>query len=735
MEPIRIAFLWHQHQPYYKDPTSRRYILPWVRLHGLKDYYDLPAVLENYPTIHQNINLVPSLLLQLEDYLENDAKDEILLKTEIPAEALTTDDKFYLLKYFFMVNAEHLIRPYPGYWRLFQKRGADLSEKALRKNISLFSAQDFLDLQVWYNLAWTGETHKNRSPFAELVAKDHDFSEADKMLLLQEQRKILAKIIPEHKKLVQKGQVELSTTPFFHPIIPLLCDTQVAQVALPQAPLPEPPFRFPEDAHEHLQRAREFFKNRFGFYPRGMWPSEGSVSDEAALLFARNGLQWIATDEEILFQSLRLNRRNYSNRALQLYRAYSLETAAGSLYVFFRDHTLSDLIGFVYQKWDADEAARDFVERIRKIRLEILQAGGEKALKNAIVPVILDGENCWEFYPQNGRPFLKALYNRLSESGEIRSVTFSEFLQSQPEAIPLEKIYPGSWINHNFAIWVGNPEDNRAWDILRDARQDFEEKKASGLDKTRGEKAFREIMAAEGSDWFWWFGDDHFTENAAEFDLLFRRYLLQVYEWLQLEAPAALYEPIHREKLKTLHIEEPQGFIHPEIDGAYSNYFEWLGAGVFTAVPLGSSMQMVATHVARILFGFDLEHLFIRIEPKKKMDWQSVADMKIVVDFLKPAYFRFTFSAADLRKGRFSVPLFKKTNSKWEKTHHVVIGAFKDFIEAKVLFEAFGVKPGDELGFRVRVLQKGQILETWPEGGLIPVKVPDADWEQEDWMV
>ncbi len=735
MEPIRVAFLWHQHQPYYKDPALKRYILPWARLHGLKDYYDVAAILEEFPAIHQNINLVPSLLLQLEDYIQNDAKDEILVRSEMPAEALTDEDKLYLLKYFFMVNPFHLIQPYPGYWSLFQKRGSDISEEGLKRKIHSFSVQEYRDLQLWYNLVWTGESHKNQPPFRDLIKKDHGFSEQDKALLFEAQKNILSKIIPEHRKLAELGQVELSTTPFYHPIVPLLCDTSIAQVAMPKATLPEPPFRYPQDADAHLTRGREFFKNRLGFYPAGLWPSEGSVSDEACEHFVKNGVQWVATDEEILMQTLRLHGMAFTNRSLQLYRAYTLQTAEGPLHFFFRDHGLSDLIGFVYQKWEAEEAAADLVNRLLSIRSEILNSGGEAALRHAIVPIILDGENCWEFYPQNGRPFLQALYRKISAQPEIASVTFSEFLAQNPDTVPLEKIFPGSWINHNFAIWIGHPETNQAWSFLRDARTALEKAKQGEPNEEKLEEAFREVMAAEGSDWFWWFGDDHFTENAAEFDALFRGHLIRMYQILGLEPPAGLYEPIHHEELDFLHIEPPKGFIHPEIDGTYSNYFEWLGAGVFTAVPLGSSMQMVATFVARILFGFDLRHLYLRIELKKKMSRETLEKIKIVFDFVKPRRAQFTFTGRELENGRFSVPLFLKKDGRWEKTHHVVQGAFKDFVEAKVLFEAFGVKPGDELAFQVRILEKDNSLETWPSRGLISVVVPDDNFESEDWLV
>ncbi|HDZ10993.1 MAG TPA: glycoside hydrolase, partial [Bacteroidetes bacterium] len=339
MKPIKIAFLWHQHQPYYKNPDTDVYILPWVRLHGLKDYYDMVEILDNFPKIHQNFNLVPSLLLQLEDYVQNDAKDEILRKTEIPAAQLSEEDRLFLLKYFFMANPERLILPNPGYKRLFLKRRKNLSETGLKQALRFFTNQDFLDLQVWYNLSWTGESHKNQEPFKSLIQKDYNFSEEDKSTLLENQKLVLAKILKKHKDLAEKGQIELSTTPFYHPIVPLLCDTQIARVAMPKVSLPTPGFKFPEDADRQIRDGLDYFEQRFGFKPKGMWPSEGSVSPKASSLFAKNGIQWIATDEEILFQSLALDKLPAENRFRTLYRAYELTTSEGPIHYFFRDHT------------------------------------------------------------------------------------------------------------------------------------------------------------------------------------------------------------------------------------------------------------------------------------------------------------------------------------------------------------------------------------------------------------
>ena len=736
MVPIKIAFLWHQHQPYYKHPDTNVYILPWVRLHGLKDYFDMVDVLKDFPKIHQNFNLVPSLLLQLEDYVQNDAKDEILIKTEIAASSLTQEDKIFILKNFFMANTEHLILPYPGYKRLLSKRGNDISETGLKNILNTFTDQDFLDLQVWYNLSWTGESHKKLSPFKELIEKDHDFTEEDKQILLAQQKQILSKIIQMHQSLSEKGQIELSTTPFYHPIIPLLCDTDIAKMAMPNVSLPSPAFKHPEDADDHIARGLTFFKKRLGFQPSGMWPSEGSVSDAAANLFAKNGIRWIATDEEILFKSLTLNGLSLGNRNDTLYQTYRIQTDSGPINFFFRDHTLSDLIGFVYQKWESDEAASDFVSRIMDIRRQISQNYGNKQLEKAIIPIILDGENCWEFYPENGRPFLEALYSRLSETKEIQSVTFSEFLDQSSESPSLKKIFAGSWINHNFAIWIGHPEDNKAWTFLNNARLALEQERKLGISEEVYESAFREIMISEGSDWFWWFGDDHHTENAAEFDSLFRGHLIKLYELLKLDVPPDLYEPIHHEKAEKLLIKNPRGFIHPVIDGTYSNYFEWLGAGVFEAIPVASSMHMVSTLVARILFGFDLENLFIRVEHKVKLPQEEIRDLKIIFDFLKPERVRVAFPGNQLLQNRFTVPVQTRIDSKWVVSKEFTAnGAYRDFIEAQIPFKALGAKTGDEIGFQVRILKNNEPLEQWPENELIPVQVPDKDFESEDWLV
>ena len=306
MEQLNVAFLWHQHQPDYKQTDQNVFLLPWVRFHALKDYYDLVAILDDYPLIHQNFNIVPSLILQLNDYISGSCEDRVEILTRKKAEDLTEPEKINILKYFFQLNLKTMVDKYSGYRSLFRKRGAEFDDVNPGSALKRFSNQDFLDLQVWYNLAWLGEIHKKLTPFKELILKGCNFSEQDKHILLNAQKKILKKIIPKHIEIEKRGQIEISTTPLFHPILPLLCDTDIAKVSQPDIQLPKFRFRYPQYAKDQIKEAINFHQQQFGTKPVGMWPSEGSVSEEVAKLFSQQHVKWIATDEEILFNSWRM---------------------------------------------------------------------------------------------------------------------------------------------------------------------------------------------------------------------------------------------------------------------------------------------------------------------------------------------------------------------------------------------------------------------------------------------
>lgn len=603
MLPLRVAILWHQHQPYYKK--NDEFILPWVRLHGVKDYRDLPALLREYPAVKQTFNLVPSLLLQVQDYLRGNARDAVERYTLLPAEHLSTEQKQYILDNFFLCNTSRMVEPYSRYNELYEhmQNGTALQS---------FTAQDWRDLQTWYNLTWIGALSRQHDDAQYLFAKGRDFTEEEKCSVLSMHRRILAQVLPVLQAMSDSGQVELSVTPAFHPILPLLCNAESASVAMPDAPMPAKPFRYPQDAREHVQRGVEIFRNAIGSTPVGMWPAEGSVSTEALSLLADAGLQWAASDEHVLAQTL---GENYT--PLDKYFPYTFRSAEGrEIAMLFRDHVLSDVIGFVYSSWQATAAAADFCARLTAIRTQLVQEYGEEVLRTAVVPVILDGENCWEYYEGNGEPFLRALFQLLSSTPELATVTCSEAVAVERRAT-LEHMHPGSWINANFGIWIGNDEDNRAWDLLAQAREDVEGARPV-LDADAYRAALDMLYIAEGSDWFWWYGDANTSANDAEFDSLFRWYIEQAYRCAALDVPTAVYTPI-ASAVARLAVVPPSRVIVPAIRGIAADTGGWEGAGYVDAALAGGAMHHAVDVLTRLWFGSGNGMVYFRCDIRRPL--------------------------------------------------------------------------------------------------------------------
>ena len=594
MSRIYLCFLWHMHQPFYKDLISGEYKLPWTRMHALKDYYGMVRILEEFPGIHQTFNLVPSMMAQVEEYAAGEAKDPFLQKALQPAESLTDADRAFLLRHSFYSDPHRMIYRYPRYGELFDARNAQ------KTAYGFFGAQEFRDVQMWSQLAWFDEEFQANDPeVAEWIKRGRNFTLADQRRMGEKQREILGRVLPEYRKLAQSGQIEISTTPYYHPILPLLCDSDIAAVAHPGVPLP-PRFRYPGDAQRQLSLAREYVLQHFGAAPVGLWPSEGSVSDEVFTIAADLGFTWTATDSGVLNRTL--------SRAVPvdgLYRPYEWRQQGRKLGVVFRDHFMSDLIGFVYSKMDAGAAADDFLRRIRENCAGILGAG-----RDALVPIILDGENAWEYYYLNGRPFLRELYRRIQNDDRMRSLTMTEALSQIPSE-PLDHIFPGSWINANFDVWIGAEEDNQAWTQLLRARQTFDATAAVPEEQRR--LAFEELLIAEGSDWCWWYGPEHDSVNRVEFDQLFRSHLANVYRFLNLNPPEELSRPILRIAVPAVKI-EPSGAILPRIDGEVTSYFEWIGAGIYRVDERSGSMHGKKFLVKEVYFGSDGDNFFLRVD-------------------------------------------------------------------------------------------------------------------------
>ena len=410
------------HQPFYKDLISGEYHLPWTRLHALKDYYGMVKILEEFPEVHQTFNLVPSMMVQVDEYARDVAVDPFLLAALKPAEDLTETEQGFLLLNSFHADPQRLIYRYPRYRELYDawqasNRNAERARRAL-------GAQGFRDLQVLSQVAWFDEEFLEHDPEVRaLVEKGRNFSLEDQAVAARKQREILRLVMPAYRRLAATGQIEISTTPFYHPILPLLCDSDIAGVSHPGVPLPSR-FRYPDDARRQLEMAREYFSEGFGPKPRGLWPSEGSVSDEAFSIAAETGFTWAASDSGVLDRTI-----GHTPSVAEIYRPYLWKQGGRAMKVIFRDHFLSDLIGFVYSRMDAAQAADDFLFRIRQNCYAILASG-----RDALVPIILDGENAWEYYDRNGRPFLRELYRRIPLETNMKAVTVSEALAARAAA-------------------------------------------------------------------------------------------------------------------------------------------------------------------------------------------------------------------------------------------------------------------------------------------------------------
>jgi alpha-amylase/alpha-mannosidase (GH57 family) len=721
----QVALLWHMHQPSYEDLVTQEHILPWVRLHALKDYYGMVAMLEAFPKVRVTFNLVPSLLVQIEAFAENRARDRFLELSLKPSATLTDRETQFILENFFHAQRERMIDIHPRYAELLVRRDAGMD---IRGVADRFSEEDLRDLQVWHKLAWIDPIYmEGDSRVRRLLAKGRGFTEEDKQTLRDVELELLNRVIPEYRSAVARGQIEISTSPFYHPILPLLCDTNIYLQTHPNSQMPRRRFTHPRDAAEQLSRAAALHEQLFGRRPVGVWPSEGSVSDAMVPLVAAAGFAWMATDEEILARTLSTAFRRDGQGQLEhpddLYKPFQISAGGAHVACVFRDHALSDLIGFAYARWPAEAAARDFVERLVEAgRRYASRTGGEEAL----VSIILDGENAWEHFEGGGRPFLRALYGLLSEHPDLRTVTMAEAC-ARPQR-ELAGIFPGSWIDANFYIWIGHADDQRAWSQLADARQALEA--ASGIDADRLARAREEILIAEGSDWFWWYGDDHSSAHDAEFDDLFRRHLRNAYDLLGQPIPEELLvSNISAATRET----SPTSLITPTLDGEETSYFEWLGAGTIEPRPDQGTMHRSETKSSPITLvhvGFDRELLYIRMDSDRRMaDWLTEG-LDVVVTFLKPEGIR---CAIRQRAERLSIILSDRgAHDQWiERGPGRCRVACATVLEAAVSLADLGLAAGASVAFLVTMRDQRTSERTSPIHA--ELTVPDERFTGRNW--
>lgn len=586
------------HQPYYKDNLSNTTLMPWVFLHAIKDYYDMPWYLEKFPNIKATFNLVPSLMLQIDEYIDRKANDKLINIIKKDVGSLKIEELQFLEEFLFLSNEKNMIKPLNRYHELL------LKYKSNSNSLDQFSYQELNELQVLFLLSWCGNyLRENSYLIKSLITQGSNYSHEQKIELLDELYDFLSKIVPYYKKLAQTNQIAISTTPFYHPILPLLLDRNSAKEAKSGVVLPNSFENYEEYAKLQVSKAVDFFKEKFDYAPVGFWPSEGSVSMKTLELLQSNNIKWVATDEEILFKSINTHNKE------DLYKPYFLKGERQDINLFFRDKYLSDLIGFEYSKKESLQAAQDFISHLKNIYLN--------ANDSTLVSVILDGENAWEFYPNNAQDFFENLYRLINEQEWCETVLFDEVSKLPIQQVELPKLATGSWINGNFDIWIGSSEKNKAWELLDLTKQNFEELKDQ-LDESVIKKVEREFLIALGSDWFWWYGDDHFTELNHQFDEQFRAHLKNIYKLLDLEIPSEIFMPIVKKVKKDSGHIKPTDFITPFVDGNMSNFFEWLNSGFIDIKKEFSTMDSSSSLVEALYYGKDkLGNLYLYFKADK----------------------------------------------------------------------------------------------------------------------
>jgi ADP-glucose type glycogen/starch synthase len=727
MKPLHVAFVWHMHQPYYKDDLTSTYLLPWVRLRCAKDYYKMPALLDGYPGVRATFNLVPSLLAQIEDYGRDESVDLFLNLSSRDAAELSPEERDFILRWMREAPRALRVQQSPRYLEL-----------ASRPLDAQFTEQEMRDLQVWFNLAWCDPVWVDADPrLSELKRKDRDFAEKDKQPLFEAQHEMMARVIPKYRELADRGQVELTFSPYYHPILPLLAHVDSARTASPQIKLPERHFSHREDAERQIELGHGLFERLIGHRPSGMWPSEMAVGESVVELAVRAGVDWMISDEEVLARSIDVHMSRDGegrvNYPAQLYRPHKMDREGRSLSLVFRDSLLSNLVSFDYQRMPSADAARDLVNRLKRIR-------EQQDNENFLAVVALDGENAWEFYPRDGHDFLNALYGELEATPDIITTTVGDFLQEHPPEQQLHRLHTGSWIGASLDTWIGDPDHNTAWDLLAETRTWLEEQaRQRPKESSQAALAWREILITEGSDWFWWFSNKHDSGMDQIWDNQFRLHLRNVYKVMGQRAPARLFQPIIQ-KAPTPERGRPTIEISP---GSRDDQ-EWSKAGYYQVGSGFGALHRPMGVVERVLYGNDAERLYFRIDtPRTSAELESQGitlwlycsgattngqDGSIELALPPAAAADFGFEPSHLiriepraRGAHVTLarvadpPLRAEPEAEWDA---------QDAFFLSVPFAQLGRKAGDPIELALIVSRDGHDIEQIPPNGSLGLRVP-----------
>ncbi len=699
MKKLYLSILWHQHQPYYKDDFDNHYHMPWVFLHALKDYYEMAKHVDVANNIRVTFNYVPSLLIQLQDYTDVNVSDEFLIRLRKQVSQLTVEERMEVTHQCFMANYDKMIKPLPRYAELHAKHhnaGGD---------ISTFTDNDILDLEILYILSWCGVFIRQEDEFIKsLLEKSRNYSEDDKMTLLERCAYWVSQVVDIHKKLHNDGKAEIICTPYYHPILPLLADFNSAKESHPHIAMPEHTTSLDSDADYHVSEGLKEFERFFGFKPVGMWPAEGSVSQKTISKYTDNDIKWIATDEDVLSNSLGINLRDSNNRRLLYMRRFQYHDDK-KINIFFRDKGLSDLIGFSYSSWNTDDAVADFVKHLNNIYNSVDFSPN--------VSVILDGENAWEYYDNNAYDFFTKLYDAIGKLDWVETQKFSDVVNNHevPEEA-LNNITAGSWIMGNFQIWIGHAEKNKAWELLTKAKLAIDKNIANKDEETK-RLVYKELHIAEGSDWFWWYGDDHFSVQSNVFDRLFRNHLINIYRLLKLNVPSELFVPI-KTKSRVGLVRKPTSTITPVIDGAYTNFFEWLGAGEYDLKADAGAMHTDSAELKIMQFGFDSNNLYISLNTNFENSKNKILEIDV---------------NTTSKNNTYAVELANEGVSTTKDVTYCINKIF----EASIDITKLGITQGEKVYVSLKLVSDGTVIEKAPL--YTPIEVDINDDFKSEWII
>jgi len=612
---LSLAIYWHMHQPVYEIEGT--YLMPWARLHAVKDYLDMILVLEKFPKLKLNFDVVPALMDTVIDYIngKHDIHSELTVSN---LENITEEEKSFILNNFFSSKFETMIYRSENYKNLYQKR---FSKDVC--NPDDFNLQEISDLMALFNLVWIDSAHYSRYPrLQELWEKQYNYSLEDRIEIINIHRQIMEEIIPTYKKYIQEGRIELTTSAYYHSILPILIDLKAStKSVLTTQDLPQS-LDMLDDAKNQIKKALNRVEEIMGIRPKGFWPPELCLGPKTLNILAQEGIEWTISDEGILSRSINFDFiRDFKGNLddpYHLLQVYEYQTKNNPINVIFRDRSIPNLINFEYAGIDSQMAASDLYDKIKVIQNKLLVSPDN----NHLLTIALDGENCWENYQNDGNDFLINLYTYLENDKTLETVLISDYIKKDSHKKTLNKIYSGSWIDKTFQYWIGEPTKNKAWSYLKEAKNTYEEFIKKNPEHPNNNFAYRELMIAEGSDWFWWYGEPNNSGQDYVFDYMFRERLKNIYTSIGLDFPEYLNDSLITKV--EMPFKHPSKSISPRMDGLFDSYDDWYHSGNISL--LDGPVFRENKNIDKIHFGSDDKNIYLRLQVNKGNGESSFID-------------------------------------------------------------------------------------------------------------